>query len=152
MVQKILIIVNLVIALAGVGIVYYSHNIIKPEPTNQAAEAEAIKDQAIASTQLRPVPIKKFVVNLHSRSSRLRYLDIEMNILTFHEDQVNVIKSSEHILKDVVIEIASRLEPEELDSVTGKILLENKIKKVMNTKLGDPAVIKQIYFSTFVVQ
>lgn len=152
MVQKVLIILNLVIALAGAGLVYYSHNIIKPEPTDQTAEAEAMKKDAVASTQLKPVPIKKFAVNLHSRSTRLRYLDIEMNVLTFHEDQVNIIKASEHIFKDVVIEIASRLEPDELDSVTGKILLENKIKKAVNAKLGEPPVVKQIYFSTFVVQ
>ncbi len=152
MVQKVLIILNLVIALAGAGLVYYSHNMIKPEPTDQTAEAEAMKKDAVANTQLKPVPIKKFAVNLHSRSTRLRYLDIEMNVLTFHEDQANIIKASEHIFKDVVIEIASRLEPDELDSVTGKILLENKIKKAVNAKLGEPPVVKQIYFSTFVVQ
>lgn len=154
-VQKILILVNLVIALAGAGLVYYSHNMIKPEPTNQVAEAESIKTQAMEKAQLQPVPIKKFVVNLHSKSTRLRYLDLEMNILTFHEDQKELIKSNEHILKDIVVEIASNLDPEDLDTVTGKILLENKIKKQVNAKLdssGNQPVIKQIYFSGFVVQ
>jgi flagellar FliL protein len=152
MAQKILIIVNLVIALAGAGLVFYSHSMIKPDPTDQVAEAEAIKTDAAATTQLRPVPIKKFVVNIHSKSSRLRYLDLEMNILTFQEDQKEIIKANEHIFKDTVIEIASHLDPEDLESVTGKILLENKIKKQVNTKLGDSPVIKQIYFSGFVVQ
>ncbi len=152
MVQKILIILNLVIVLAGAGLVYYSHNIVKPEATNQAAEAEALKNDAVATAQIKPVPIKKFVVNLHSRSSRLRYLDLEMNILTFEEEQKQIIKANEHIFKDVVIEIAAHLEPDDLDSVTGKILLENKIKKQVNTKLGDPPVVKQIFFSGFVVQ
>lgn len=152
MAQKILIIVNLVIALAGAGVVFYSHSMIKPDPTDQVAEAEAIKTDAAATTQLRPVPIKKFVVNIHSKSSRLRYLDLEMNILTFQEDQKEIIKANEHIFKDTVIEIASHLDPEDLESVTGKILLENKIKKQVNTKLGDSPVIKQIYFSGFVVQ
>ena len=152
MAQKILIIVNLVIALAGAGVVFYSHSMIKPDPTDQVAEAEAIKTDAAATTQLRPVPMKKFVVNIHSKSSRLRYLDLEMNILTFQEDQKEIIKANEHIFKDTVIEIASHLDPEDLESVTGKILLENKIKKQVNTKLGDSPVIKQIYFSGFVVQ
>lgn len=152
MLQKILIIMNLVIVLAGAGLVFYSHNMIKPDPTNQAAESEALKSEAVAATQIQPVPIKKFVVNLHSRSSRLRYLDIEMNVLTFREDQKPIIKANEHIFKDIVIEIASHLEPDELDSVTGKILLENKIKKKVNAKLGEPPVVKQIYFSGFVVQ
>ncbi len=152
MLQKILIIVNLAVVLAGAGLVFYSHNVIKPEATNQAAETQKLKDDAIAQTQVQAVPIKKFVVNLHSRNTRLRYLDIEMNVLTFTEEQKEIVKASEYIFKDVVVEIASHLEPDELDSVTGKILLENKIKKRVNEKLGEPPVIKQIYFSGFVVQ
>lgn len=152
MVQKILIILNLVIVLAGAGLVFYSHNLLKPEPIDQSAEAQALKDQAVSTSQIQPVPIKKFVVNLHSRGTRLRYLDIEMNVLPFSEDQKELIKTNEHVFKDVVIEIASQLGPDDLDSVTGKILLENKIKKQVNAKLGDSPVVKQIYFSGFVVQ
>ena len=150
-IQKILIIANLVIVLAGAGLVFYSHNMLKPEPTNQALEAQNLKDNAMAQSQVQSVPIKKFVVNLFSRSTRLWYLDVEMNILPFHADQAELIKSSEHILKDVLVEIASHLTPEELDTLSGKILLENKIKKQVNAKLGQP-VVKQIYFSGFVVQ
>lgn len=148
---KVLIIINLVVVLAGAGLVFYSHNVLKPAPTDQAAEALALKDQAIAQSQLQPVPIKKFVVNLHSRGTRLRYLDLEMNILTFHEDQKEIVKNNEHLFKDTVIEITSHLGPDDLDTVTGKILLENRIKKQVNAKLGQP-VVKQIFFSGFVVQ
>jgi flagellar protein FliL len=151
MLQKILIIVNLVVVLAGAGLVYYSHNLLKPAPTDTAAETEAMKNSAMADSALQPVPIKKFVINLHSRPSRLRYLDVEMNVLTFHADQIELVKASEHIFKDVLIDIGSQLEPGDLDSVTGKILLENKIKKQVNAKLGQP-VVKQIFFSGFVVQ
>jgi flagellar FliL protein len=152
MVQKILIIVNLVIVLGGAGLVFYSHNMMGPPKTDQAAEALALKEGALASTQIKPVALKKFVVNLHSGSTRLRYLDIEMNVLPFHEDQKQIISDNEHVFKDVVIEIASHLNPDDLESVTGKILLENRIKKQVNAKLGDPPVIKQIYFSGFIVQ
>ena len=154
--QKILILLNLVVALAGAGVVYYSHNILKPVPTNQTAEAENLKNKALEQAQLQPVPMKKFVVNLHSKSSRLRYLDLEMNILTFHEDQKELIKSNEHVFKDTIIEIASHLVPNDLDTVTGKILLENRIKKQVNNRLRElgasQPVVKQIYFSGFVVQ
>lgn len=152
MLQKILIIVNLVVVLAAAGIVYYSHNMIKPEPTNQAAEVEALKNEAQGMTQIQPVAIKKFVVNLHSKNSRLRYLDIEMNVLPFREDQKDTIKANEHIFKDVVIEIAAQYSPEDLDSLTGKILLEKKIKDRVNARLGEVPVVKQIYFSGYVVQ
>lgn len=150
--QKILLIANLVVVLAGAGLVYYSHNMIKPEPTNQAAEADALKENAKEQAQVQAVPMKKFVVNLHSRGTRLRYLDVEMNILPFHNDQKELIKASEYIIKDVLIEVASHLAPDDLDTLSGKILLENKIKKQVNAKLGETPVIKQIYFSGFVVQ
>ena len=150
-VQKILIILNLVVVLAGAGLVYYAHNIIKPEPTNQAAEAESLKTNAAELAQVQALPMKKFVVNLHSRESRLRYLDVEMNILPFHNDQKELIKANEYILKDILIETASHLAPEDLDTLSGKILFENKLKKQINAKLGQP-VVKQIYFSGFIVQ
>ena len=149
--QNILLLVNLVVMLAGAGVVFYSHNIIKPEPTNQAAEAENLKAGAMEQAQVKAVPFKKFVVNLHSKGTRLRYLDIEMNIMPFQNEQAAMIKDNEYIFKDLLIEIASHLEPEELDTLSGKILLENKIKKQVNTKLGQP-VVKQIFFSGFVVQ
>lgn len=154
--QKILILLNLVVAIAAAGVVFYSHNILKPAPTDQAAEADAMKTDAASKSQLQPVPIKKFVVNLHSKASRLRYLDLEMNVLTFAEDQKEIIKAHEYIFKDIVIEIAAHLGPEDLDTMTGKILLENKIKKQANAKLsalsGGQPVVKQIFFSGFVVQ
>ncbi len=149
--QKILIIVNLVVVLAGAGLVYYSHFMIKPEPTNQAAEEENLKKEASEKSKIEPVPIKKFVVNLHSGSSRLRFLDLEMNVLTFHADQKELVKSSEHIFKDIVIQVAAQMEASDLDSMTGKITFESRVKKAVNEKLGQP-VVKQIYFSTFVIQ
>lgn len=152
--QKILILLNLVVVLGGAGAVFYAHNMIKPAPTDQVAETEELKQKALAQTQVEAVPIKKFVVNLHSKSSRLRYLDVEMNILTFSKDQKEVIKANEHIFKDVVIEIASRKDPEELDSLSGKLIFENDIKKAINKRLGSEAVplVNKIYFSGFVVQ
>jgi flagellar FliL protein len=39
----------------------------------------------------------------------------------------------------------------ELNSITGKILLESRIKKRLNSILGAP-IIKRIYFSKFIIQ
>lgn len=149
--MKILMLANLVFVLLAAGVVIYSHTMIKPAPTDQVLEKEKLQKDAIQGAQLQPVPIKRFVVNLHSRATRLRYLDLEMNVLTFSEEQKQIIRSNEHIFKDAVVEIASRLSPEDLDTVTGKILLENKIKTRVNQKFGQP-VVRQIYFSGFVVQ
>jgi flagellar FliL protein len=51
----------------------------------------------------------------------------------------------------VVIQVAAQMEASDLDSMTGKMTFEGRVKKMVNEKLGQP-VIKQIYFSTFVVQ
>ena len=149
--QKILILVNLIVVVAGAGLVYYAHNMIKPEATNVASEVENLKTSALEQASVTAVPMKKFVVNLFSRDTRLRYLDVEMNIVPFYENQKELIKANEHLFKDIVIEVASQLQPDDLDSLSGKILLENKIKKQVNAKLGQP-VVKQIFFSGFVVQ
>ncbi len=149
--HKILILSNLVVVVLGAGLVYYSHFMIKPEPTNQAAEEAKLKSDASEKSKIEPVAIKKFVVNLHSGSSRLRYLDLEMNVLTFHNDQKELVKNSEHLLKDVVIQVSSQMNAGDLDSMTGKLTFESRVKKMVNEKLGQP-VVKQIYFSTFVVQ
>jgi flagellar protein FliL len=156
--QKILIIINLVVVLAAAAVVFYSHNILAPPPTDQTGEAEKMKSQALRHAQIRPVALKKIVVNLHSGGTRLRYLDVDMNILTFHEDQKELVTSSQHIIKDSVIEVGAQLSPDELDTVTGKILFEKRLKDRVNSKLREvnagmeQPVVKQIFFSGFVVQ
>ena len=148
---KILIYLNLAIALIGTGVVFYSHNLIKPAPTDQIAEKVKLKEGLGQNTGLTPVPIKKFTVNLDSDANRLRFLSLEMNVLPFYEDQKAIISKNEFMIKDVVIELATKLAPEEVETVTGKMLFESRIKKQVNAKLGQP-VIKQIFFSGFVIQ
>ena len=156
--QKILILANLVVALLGTGAVFYAHNMIKPPPTDQALEAEKLKEDTLAKSQIHTVPLKKIVVNLESKSSRLRYLNVEMNVVTFNEDEKEMIKNYEYLFKDATVEISSYLQPEDLDSITGKMIFEKRLKdkindkiRQINTNLTSP-VIKQIYFSGFVVQ
>jgi flagellar basal body-associated protein FliL len=43
------------------------------------------------------------------------------------------------------------MSPSDVDSMTGKITFESRVKKAVNEKLGQP-IVKQIYFSSFVVQ
>lgn len=148
---KNLIYLNFVVALACVGIVYYSHFMIKPEATDHHQEKLNMRASLGQQAEITPVPIKKFAVNLSSHPSKLRFISLEMNILPFFEDQKKIISSNEYLIKDVVIELASHLKVEDVETVTGKMLFESRIKKQVNTKLGQP-VIKQIFFSGFVIQ
>jgi flagellar FliL protein len=156
--QKILVLLNLAVVLIATVVVFYAHNMIKAPETDQAAEATQLKDNALAQSQIHSVPLKKIVVNLESKSTKLRYLDVQMNVVTFNEEEKEIIKAYEYVFKDAVVDIASYLVPEDLDTITGKILFEKRLKdkvndkiRLINSSINQP-VIKQIFFSGFVVQ
>lgn len=149
--DKILLGVNGLVALLAAGLVIYSHTSLKPMPTNQSAEELALQQNAEMANQITPQMFKKMVVNIHSERTRLRYLEAEIGLLPFHEDQKDLLKKGEFLLQDALIDIAGKMTPEDLSSVTGKILLEGRLKKNLNEKYGIP-IIKQIYFTKFIVQ
>ncbi len=151
LIDKIIVLVALVFALGSVGLVYYSHKMIKRVPTNQAEELENLKNDAKAATQQKPYAVKQMIINILSNGNKLRYLDVELNIQTFEENQKIMLKRHEHVIKNAMVEIAAEMSADDLNSVTGKILLESRVKKVVNEKLND-TVVKQIYFSRYVVQ
>jgi flagellar protein FliL len=149
--DKIIILISLVVTLGSAGMVYYAHTGIKRTPTNQAQEFEDLKANALSSTQMTPVTFKKVVVNLVSTANRLRYLEVEMNVLPFDEADKETIKTGEHLFRNSLITIADQLRAEDLGTMTGKILLESKLKKEVNKIFGQPLV-KQIFFSAFIIQ
>jgi flagellar FliL protein len=148
---KILLIVNLIVMLGSAGLVYYSHNMIKRKPTDQNAELQSMLTDVSNFGKITPVKLKKLTINLYSRQTRLRFLDVELNILPFSEGDKKVIKDKENIITDSVIRIAGNMTPNELNSVSGKILLESRIRNDVNQLLGKN-VIKEIFFSRFVIQ
>jgi flagellar FliL protein len=149
--DKIFMGVNITFILAAVSLVGYSHIGIKKEITDQIKEFEDLKVSSIAESQMTPIKIKKIAVNIISTPQRLRYLEVEMNILPFEESNKEMITKSEHVFKNTLISIADTMTHEELGSMTGKILLEARLRKQVNEAMGQPAV-KQIYFSIFVIQ
>jgi len=149
--DKILIGLNGLFALGAAGLVFYAHNSIKPLPTDQKAEESDLVSTAIEESQMKAYDFKSIVVNLYSEGSRLRYLDVEMGVLPFRESDKVLIKEREYVFKNALIQIAAKMTPDELTSVTGKILLESRLKNAVNEALGK-TVVKKIYFAKFVVQ
>lgn len=149
--DKVLTILNLVVVLGSAGLVIYSHALVKPAPTDIAGEEGSLVGDANIRYRLTPVKMKKITVNLSSRKTRLRYLDMEMNVLTFDEDQKRIITDSTALINDVVIRIAGNMKAKELNSLTGKMLFKSRVKKQINITLGE-TIAKEIIFSRFVVQ
>lgn len=150
--DKILLLMNGVVVLAAAGLIAYSHLGIKREPTNQAQEAGKLLQEAKDLTFIKPYSMKSFTVNLFSRTNKLRFLEVEMNIVPFESSQLSQLKNAETMIKDSLIQIAAEMEPDDVGSVTGKILLENRLKKAVNDRMGGQPLIKQILFSKFVIQ
>lgn len=148
---KILILLNAVIVLGSAGLVYYSHKMIKRKPIDETAALNKMINDVANASKVTPVKLKKLTINLYSRKTRLRFLDIELNILPFAEKDKELIKEMEPYIADSVIIIAGDMTPEDLNSVSGKILLENKIRYQTNQMLKR-SVVKEIFFSRFVIQ
>ncbi|MBL7665867.1 MAG: flagellar basal body-associated FliL family protein [Bacteriovoracaceae bacterium] len=151
LVDKILVAVFAFISLACFGLSYYTYNMIKTAPISPKAEYGAMVENAKVAGQVETVALKSMVINLYSRSTRLRFLDIQINVLPFNGSQAELILQKESIIADTVITIAGDMEPDELNSVSGKIILEDRIKKQVNSMVGEP-LMKKIYFSKFVIQ
>lgn len=149
--DKILILINTVVIGLAVALVIYSHTMIKKPQTDGNAEFGGLIENSMQEFQKAPVTLDEIVVNLYSRERRLRFLDTQMNIELFSEkDRAEVLAIKTHIF-DALIDIAGNMKPSELNSVTGRILLENRIKKRVNSKVGR-SLIKKIYFSKFIIQ
>ncbi len=151
MIDKVLLGLNGLVAIGAAAMVFYAHNNLKPPPTDQAAEEKSLESGVVAEAQVTPHTFKKMVVNIQSPGTRLRYLEVEMGVLPFAEGDKETIKSLEYKFQNALIDIAGSMSPDELSSVTGKILLEGRLKKRLNEEFGS-ALIKQIYFSRFIVQ
>lgn len=148
---KILMIINLLVMLGSAGLVYYSNYMIKKVPTDQAAELQNMLNDSTLANKITPHKLKKITVNLYSQKNRLRYLDVELDLLPFKEEDKEILKKHNDIIFDIIIQIASDMTPEELNSVSGRILLENRIKTQINQALSK-SIIREIFFSRFVIQ
>lgn len=149
--DRILLITSAVVTLAATGLVIYSHLYIKAPPIDQEQEIEKLKKQSMAISNSAPLELKRVILNLPSRHTRLRYLEIQVNLETFHPEQKEFLTAKEYVIYDALIKIAGAMDPTDLNSVTGKILLEGRLKNYLNENFKDD-VIKKIYFSKFVVQ
>jgi len=151
LIDTILIGMMLLATLATAGVFFYTQYLYeKPLPN---PEEERLKMAEEAKTKLFPNSYKldKLIINLPSRSSRLRFLDIQAYLIPFSSEATESFDKYKANIQDIVIEIASAMEPEELGTISGKILLESRMKKQINALYAKPLV-KSVKFTDFVIQ
>lgn len=84
-------------------------------------------------------------------SARLRYLDMQMNFQLFNDKLEEELVQKKAIIYDKIIQIASTYSADEINSITGKMFFEEKVRTAIREIVGRP-VIKSIYFTTFTVK
>ena len=138
-------------SLAALGVFVYTQILYeKPLPDNQLQTEKLIKDSKNINFP-DAYKLDKLTINLESDSSRLRFLDVQVFLVPFESSQTSLFEEHKAVIQDLVIDVTDSMTPSELNSVSGKILLESKIKKAINGNLGGK-IVKKIYFSRFVIQ
>ncbi len=142
---------NGLIMLACAGLVVYSHTMITKPATKRSLEYGNLIEGSIQEYQKPPVVMDEIVVNLYSREVRLRFLNTQMNLVLFDEQDRELVMQLKAHINDALIEVAGNMSPKEINSVTGRIRLETRVKKLINGLIGKPTI-KKILFAKFIVQ
>ena len=149
--DRIIYMLNTAVVIGGTLIVVYSHTMIQRKPVDRDLEIFDLKSEARSLNERPMVKIDRIVVNLSSRKTRLHFVEIEPHIQGFNAEDETIVRGAKHIVHDSIIDLASNLTPKELNSLTGRILLESKTREMINQRIGKK-VVKKIFFSKFVVQ
>ena len=135
----------------AVGVFVYSLFIFeKPTPDNMIELGNLKKDTSKVLVTDSFI-IKKLVINLKSPATKLRYLDVTIHLVPFKADRLELIEKHKAFIQDSIIKIVGDMTPVELNSIAGKIILEDRIKKSINKSLGF-SLIKKLFFTQFIIQ
>ncbi len=153
--QAVFAVVNL--GILGVGGFYvYRSTLGWDSPTitePQLAEEKKKNEDGQATTAAGPLiyTMDKFTVNLEGEPKRI--IRVEVNLEMLNKDGFEEIINSDNRAKarDMVVRVLNEKTFGELESIQGKLFLKDKIAMEINEIL-DKGVVKDVYFSEFVVQ
>ncbi len=155
LIDTILIGVMLLTTLGVIGLFYYTEKVYKKPPIDENKEKEALMKESAEKSVPELFKLEPMVFSLIPKEKtkilRMRYLELEIHLVLFEASDKEFMKENLPIVQDKVMDIASKMSPDELSTLSGKILLENRIKTDVNQKLGKPTI-KSIFFSRYIVQ
>lgn len=149
---KFLFALNFLLTFATIGVFVYTVTIYKkPLPEEVDEWNKMIAQMHQEELGIKNYQLPKMTVNIPSTVTKLRFLDLEAFFTPTKNRYLPLLTASKPIINDVIIEVASQFDPDELNSLTGKLLFEERVKKLVHERLK-VTIIKQIYFTRFVVQ
>jgi flagellar FliL protein len=153
LVFPVFILLNLAGLGAGVFLTYSATLGHKPKAIREAEVREAldqarIKDVAPKGSALL-YTMPAFTVNLFGTPRRL--IQVEMTFDMLDQDGFEEIVRNSAAARDAIVQILNEKTFQDIESVQGKLFLKDQIAVTLNKQFS-AAVIKDIYFSEFLVQ
>lgn len=149
--DKIILSLNALGIAGATALVIFSHTSIKKPATQRGKEFGSMIENSMHELQKPPVVMDEIVVNLYSREARLRFLDTKMNLVLFREEDRELVMGLKARIFDALIDVTGNMKPSEVNSITGRILLETRVKEIIN-KIKKKPILKKILFSKFIIQ
>ena len=143
----------LIVTLITLGFFYYSIDLYQKETFDDKNLKDSISsDQKLKKYEfVEPYSMKRIVINLPSNTSRLRFLELEMSLETIKPSQMDKLKDMETIIKDAAISVGGAMTPDELNSLSGKVMFEEKLKEKIRLATSRN-IISRIFYRRFIVQ
>jgi flagellar FliL protein len=139
-------------SMAALGVFVYTTMLYEKPRLNDDLEKSSMMAETKKLVFPAPFKLKKMTINLKSkRRGRLRFIDVEIHLVPFKDGESDKIENKKPMIRDSIIDIIGHMNPSELNSVSGKLILESRIKKRTNEIIGKK-IIKGVLFSHFVVQ
>ncbi|GAA0178073.1 hypothetical protein SH2C18_11880 [Clostridium sediminicola] len=139
--SKIIIIVLVIVLLVGLGGTYFY---LKSTGFKFPFTKEEVQTEKV-------IPLRQFVVNLKTSSSRNSYLKATIVLAYMESDNEEILATNEDRIRDKIIEILRTKSNEELKKDEGAIELKEQLKQSLNELLGE-VIITNIYYNDFMIQ
>jgi len=133
------------------GIYAYSEFMYTRPLVDESSEHLSLHQNLKNSMPKEGLKIEKIAVNIKSESARLRYLELSMQIIPFALKHKEILEKAAPLIYDRIGQVAGKMTPEDLNSISGKILFEDRLKRKLNEDFDDQ-IVREIYFTSFVVQ
>lgn len=155
MLDMILLALSLVTTIAVIGLFYYTEKMYVKPPINEEEEKTKLLKESAAKTLPVLYKIDKMLISLSPTKDnfqlRMHWLEVEMSLSLFKEDDQSFVKAYQPVVLDRIINTTSKMGAEEINTVTGKLVLEERLKNEINKAL-DKKIVRNIFFNKFVVQ
>lgn len=135
---------------AGAAMVYFSTLGYTPKTTTNAELSKEL-DEFIESLRQNPVMYKMSPINTNLGGVPRRMIRLEINLEMLDEEGFEEVVDMGAETKDSILRIINAKSFDEVETLQGKLLLKNQIIAQVNGFLKK-GVVKNIYFSDFVVQ